>query len=465
MKLEKKLKIILCIAIVALITAVSLMGIYTKKDVIFKNYLPDYLLVSEFDAKRVTRIVVNEDAKEIIYDKDGKVVSSIPDGANEEEYTKKEEKINKDEDRTLENYEKVKKIMESRLNDLRVEDYKLRLNRDNGEIIVELGDNFTTDEIIQDLQCKGDFSITDTNDKTVLLDKNDVKEAKVLYSNATESGIIVYLNIEFNEEGAKKLEEISKKYIKPEDEEKKEDETSENSSEDKKNTVTLTIEGTEILSTHFGEEMKDGNLPITIGTAADTSALQTYVSQGEFYAMLINNDEMPLAYTANSSIAVQGNLNGNDMYIIIGAVIIACVASIIYLSLRYKYDGIFASISLVAFISILLLMIRYTKTEISLNSIIGIIVLIVLDTYLMTKMLNNIKKNKSYENVAKTTIKTYLENIEIIIVSLIIGIVFTFMKDALSFSFGMTLFYGIISIGLTNLIFLRTMLLAKYRNN
>jgi len=70
--------------------------------------------------------------------------------------------------------------------------------------------------------------------------------------------------------------------------------------------------------------------------------------------------------------------------------------------------------------------------------------------------------NPSYENVQKVSVRTYLDYIEVIVVSLVIAIVFTFMQKAVAFSFGMTLFYGIISIIISNLVFLRTMLLAKY---
>ena len=61
----------------------------------------------------------------------------------------------------------------------------------------------------------------------------------------------------------------------------------------------------------------------------------------------------------------------------------------------------------------------------------------------------------------KATLKTYFAEKEIILITLVIAIVFTFMKHVGSYTFGMTVFYGVISIAISNLVFLRTILLAK----
>ena len=125
------------------------------------------------------------------------------------------------------------------------------------------------------------------------------------------------------------------------------------------------------------------------------------------------------------------------------------------------------SLGLILEVAILLILIRYTGTIISLGTMVAFLVLVLLETYLIIKMLNSIKANETYENTANVTIKTYLDVIDVIVVFLIIAIVFTFMKEVAVYSIGMTLFYGIISIAITNLVFIRGMLLAKYsmKNN
>lgn len=460
--MEKKLKIILCILLIILITVIGFVGVYSKDTVVFKEKLPKYALAAEFEEKRIVSFKISDEEKEIIYDKDGNKVDSIPEGANEEEYKKEKEKINKEENLTSENYKKVKEIFTARLEASGVEDYKVRLDETNGNITVELPSSLKTDTWIQYLQCKGDFSMTDSKDGTVLIDKSDVKEAKVLYRNDETGGVMVYFDIVFNKEGKQKLLETSKSYMKIENETNT-NETEDNTTEDEnQKQVTLTIEGTPMLTTYFGEEMSNGELPISIGTASDAESLQSYVEQGNFYAMLINNPDMPLTYTVETNETVKGNLEETGIYIAIATVGTIFVILSIYVIVRFKLDGVISVLSNISWIALLLLAVRYTATEISLNSASAIAILIILNTYLVSKMLKNIKQDKSYENVAKETIRTYLKNADVILIALATSIIFTFMNKAVAFSFGMILFYGIISIGISNLVFLRSMLLAKY---
>lgn len=456
--MEKKLKIILCVALVILIILVGFVGVYTKDGINYKNRIPNFSFGSEFNGKRITTFAISEETEEIIYDKDGNEVSSIPEGANEEEYRKETKKINLDEALTVENYEKVKKIFEGRLNRLGVKDYIVRLDKDNGRVVVELEEGLNTDITIQYLLLKGDFALRDSKDGTVYLNNSDLKDVKVLYSNPEADGISVYFSMEFNKEGSKKLAEVSRNYLKAEGEEENTED------ENEKNKIALTIQGQDVLTTYFGEEITNGILRITLGKSTDNEVLQNYIEQAEFYAMLISNDEMPLTYSIETSSFVKGNMAGNNLEITILAVCLILVAIIIYMICKFRLDGIIAGISMIAGFGLFALIIRYVALDISLNTWMAIIVLIALNSYLVIKMLNKINKDKSYENVLKTTFKIYLENIEIIIVTLIVAIVFTFINQVMVYSFGMTLFYGMISIAVINLLLLRTMLIAKYSN-
>ena len=84
------------------------------------------------------------------------------------------------------------------------------------------------------------------------------------------------------------------------------------------------------------------------------------------------------------------------------------------------------------------------------------------DAYLINKMLNSIKSNPTYENVAKSTLRTYIDEIGLLIIYIMISIIFTFMSNVQIYSLGMTLFYGIICVAISNLLVLRTMLLARF---
>ncbi len=462
--MERKLKIILCTLVIVLITLIAFVGVYVKDVVIFKSKLPEYSLAPEFGEKRITSLKISEEENEIIYDKDGKIVDAIPEGANEEDYEKKKEKVNKEDAYKAENYKTVKKVIEGRLENQGVEDYKVRVDENTGKATIELPDDLKTDTLIQYMLLKGDFSIKDSKTGDILMDKTQVESAKAVYTNSQNGGVVVILNIRFNKEGKVKLAEISKEYLKTEDTNKTEENETENeeSSDEDVKKVTVAIQGQDVITTQFEEEMTEGELPITFGTATDAETLTAYLDQARFYAMLIDNQDMPLIYEVENSISMQGKLEDNATKIVMAVVLISLVIICLYLIFKYKVNGIIAILSFIAWVSLLLIIVRYTATELSLNSIVAITVLMILDVFLVVKMLSSIEKEPSYENVAKTTLQVYVKNVEVIIAVLIAAVVFTFMQKAVAFSFGMTLFYGIISIAIANLVFLRTMLLAKY---
>lgn len=460
--MEKKLKIILCTLLIVLIALIGFAGVYVKDVVIFKNKLPDYSLAPEFGEKRITSLKISEEENEIIYDKDGKVVEAIPDGANEADYEKKKEKVNKEDAYKTENYKLAKEVIEGRLENQGVEDYKVRVDENTGKATVELPDDLKTDTLIQYMLLKGDFSIKDSKTGDILMDKAQVKSAKAVYTNNQNGGVLVILSIKFNKEGKAKLEEISKEYLKAEDTNTTNTEEAEKQEDDNAKKVTLAIQGQDLITTQFGEVMTEGELPITLGTATDAETLSTYLDQARFYAMLIDNEDMPLTYEVENSISMQGKLENVATKIVMAVVLIALALVCLYLIFKYKTDGIIAVLSFIAWVALLLIIVRYTGVELSLNSIVAITVLMILDIFLVVKMLSSIKKEPSYENVAKTTLREYIKNVEVIVAILIVAVVFTFMQKAVAFSFGMTLFYGIISIAIVNLVFLRTMLLAKY---
>ncbi len=478
--MEKKLKITLAIIITVLLAVIAFIGVYSKDAVVYKNNLPDYVLSSELQGKNIASFVVKEGTEE--------------------------EKLN------IENYEKAKKIIEGRLSSLGVSDSKVRLDKNTGKIAVELQDDTNTSRILQYISSKGDFAITDSQDGTLLIGRDNIKKASIVYGQDTENNkIIVYLNIEFDKEGAQKLLEISKEYAEGQEiEDKEENESTENTEntentetntvdqnvenvenanentestentesaententesteteEDKQKKITLTIEGEDIFSTYFGQEMSGGNLPISLGSASDSSGLQTFLRQGSYYTMLLNNDEMPIDYEVKYTASTNGNLQDNWKYVFIATIAVTFVIIVVYMIVKFKEDGVYAAVSMVAMISLLSLILRYTASTISINTLPAVVLVMVLDAYIITKILAKINKDKTYEVAAKALTRTYLEEIGIILTAICISIVFTFMGQILVYSFGMALFYGIISIAIANLVIFRTMILGKYKEN
>lgn len=270
MKKNVTIKILAILVIIA-ISLISFVGIFVKNKGTMVNVLPDYSLSKDLKGARIAKLVVDSSTQEIIIDNEGNVTEDgVDDEGNlKEGYSKQQELVNKEEVLNEENYKICKEIIEKRLKAYGINDYAVRLNNENGEITVELYENSNTDTAIYNLEYLGEFSVRNTETKEVLLNNEDVKNAKVVYGT-TETGTTVYLSIEFNKIGKKKLQEISKNYIEITDE-------TGNTTTKK---VTINLDGEQLIETYFSEENSSGILQLSVGSVTTNSAtIQSYIEQ------------------------------------------------------------------------------------------------------------------------------------------------------------------------------------------
>ncbi len=456
--MERKLRIALIILVMVLVIVIGFGGIYVKKLASYNNILPEYELGSKLKGSRLTILKVGDHIHEVIRDSEGNIVESIPEGADENSYTKEQVPENSEESKTKENYKKAEKIIKGRLKTANISNYEVRLNEENGNIYVELPDTDNTDTTLSHLLASGKFEIVDTNDKTVLMTNDDIESASVLYNSDT-SGVVVYLDVKFNKEGKKKIRQISKDYMEINDTENEEgtDETT------TKKTVTININGEEFLSTDFHEEINE--LTITIGSAStDSNSISEYVEQAQYYATLLSNGEMPLEYEVETSDYIQSiYANSLYQYILLGIIALIILISIVYIIIRYKKLGLLSSIVYIATIALVLILIRYTSTDIDLNTIIPSVILVLINTYINCNVLNNINKDDSKEDRKEKIYNIYLKIVDLLIIILIPSVIFTYNSSSLISSIGTLLFWGIIGIALMNVLFTRTLLIEEAR--
>ena len=218
----KGLRITLIVFIIILLSLISFVGIYVKDKNEMSDVIPDFILGSDIEGNRIIQLNVEQDETITLTDSTGAKIASgteeelsnqgyTEDVITKNGYTKSSEETNKAENLTAENYEKSKQILINRLKTSGVTDYKVRQDKDNGNIVVELKEDDSTDDIISTLSEVGKFELKDSETEEILLNNDDVKDAKVLYNN-TQSGVNVYLEIEFNKQGKEKLQEISRTY-------------------------------------------------------------------------------------------------------------------------------------------------------------------------------------------------------------------------------------------------------------
>ena len=467
----KKIKILTITLAVVAITMVAFFGVYTQVQNRMENQIKHYSEAMDLKGSRNITLTVNTESTTTIKDAEGKVVEEelTDEQISEKGYTKEETPNNKEEVKNIENYKASKEVIENRLKKLGVKHYNIKLNEQTGQIVIELPENDRTDNIISNVKSTGKFEILDSETNEVLMNNNDIKTAKVMYGSGnsagtSSSGTSVYLDIEFNKEGKKKLEEISSQYVKVEEETTEENTTNEenantdentnneNSEDTKKETekkITMKIDDETIMSTSFDEPIKIGRLQLSVGNSAtETNTLQGYVEQATGMATVLDTGNMPVKYDLGQNQYILSDLTEKEMQMVIYIVLAILVVGVIILWIRYKTKGALGAISLIGFISLFMLVIRYTNVELSIEGLLGIVISFILDYVLISKLL------------AKTDhrLEVYKEFFVKVVPIVVVAITFCFAGWTPISSFGMVMFWGIVLMVIYNSIVTNSLL-------
>lgn len=468
----KKVKILTITLAIILITAIAFGGIYVQKQNRMENVVEDYKYAMDLKGTRTVRLELDTGTTTLVKDEEGKEVKDTEnlteEQMTEKGYTKEEVPNNSDDVKNEENYKKAKEILEKRLQKMGVNNYTIKLDTQAGDIVIEIPENEATDTIVGQLVTVGKFTIQDSETGEVLMDNNDIKLANVISgadntSTATAAKTRIYLNIEFTKSGAKKLEDISNRYLKPEETENTEEttdeaantettETNENGEEKTEKKVTIKIDDTEIMSTSFEEPMRTGKMQLSMGGASsDQKTLQGYASQASSIAVVLDTGNLPVKYQAAANEYVVSDVTTQELDIVIYALLAVVVIAVIVLIVRYKKLGALATISYIGLISVFLILIRYANVVISIEGIFAIALVLVLNYIFVNKLLSKIKEEK----LTKTTInkgiaETYKEFFIRIIPVCILAVVFCFINWSPISSFGMVMFWGIALIAIYN---------------
>ncbi len=465
----KKVKILTITLAIALISMVAFAGVYVTKQNRMEDKVKSYTYAMDLKGARTITLKVDTSKKTTIKDSEGKEVKNSSNLTDEEisekGYTKEETDYNPSDVLNVENYKKSKEIIEKRLKELKIDNYVTRLNEQTGEIIVEIPENSDTDNIVTNLGTTGKFEILDSETNEVLMDNNDIKLANVVYgsnsSSTTSSGTSIYLNIEFNKEGTKKLEDISGKYVKTSNEKNTEntsESTDTSSSSEKK--ITMKIDDEEIMSTSFDEVIKTGRLQLSIGSSStDQKTLQTYVEQANNMATVLDTGKTPVKYTVDENHYILSDITENELKTVEYAIMGIILISLIVLVVRYKLNGLLGAISYLGLASIFVLLIRYANVVLSLEGIFGIVVILVLNYLFVNKLLSKLKEETLSKDIVNSKTKETYKQYFIKIIPIIIAIItFCFAGWEPISSFGMIMFWGVALIAVYNIIITNNLL-------
>lgn len=354
-KLSKKLTAILLTLIAIAIIIIAFVGIYVQRLNKIKDIVPDATYSSEIQGAIEYRLSVDdtEEEKEVYLDDNGNIRGEVEDGSS----TSSEDwenttgfiienrtiKTNSDDSLNQNNYIRTKEIIEKRLDNMGATDYSIRLNEDTGYMVVELSENDDIDYLYQTAVCTvGKIEVIDYQTGVVLIDSSHIVNASEYTYSQDGTSYDVYLNIEFDEEGTQILREISNEYIA----------YTNDAGEETTDYISITIDGSAIYTTYFGEEYTENAISVPVGTnITDEDTLNAYIESTEAIATIINLGELPVTYTQdNSGYLIKSNIDDSDLLIVKIVLIVALVLITVIFIIRYKFKGFLAGIFNAAFV-------------------------------------------------------------------------------------------------------------------
>ena len=465
--MNKKLKTILIILIVILLSIISFFGIYQKENYKYSNKIPEYKYTKSLSKTVVANLKIDETTNTVKYDENGNVVTDTEESTEENtNYTTKEEPVNAEEVKTVENYKLCKQIIEKRLKDIGLPEYMVRIDEKTGNVQIEFEEDSNVEAGMYYASYVGKAEFLNDN-KEVQLDNSDIQKAEVGYNQNKTGAYQVYLNVTLNKQGQEKIKKLKDENI---NNENSSEVTDENETEKNDNTIKTTEKTDTTLSFKFEDEeigtvslsdiTNDKNIRINIESASsNTTTINNYLNQGAVMSILINSGKMPIKYEIENSQEFISTITNTQENIIIGILIGILAVASIYVIIRYKKDGLAIAVSNIASAAILLLLLRYTNVLIGYEAFFAIFILEISMIYCNKIILNKLKNITEKEEVKKELGKSYKKIMDIIFILILVAITFTFIKWTEISTIGMVIFWGIISIIITHFIFTRTLLL------
>lgn len=467
MKAQKKLSIVLILLLIILISIISFVGIFYQDKNQMVNVIPAYSLGTDLSGYRKILLTVDED-----------------DENNTEDI------LNYD------NYVKSANVIKARLKSMGIEDYSVRCDESTGQIEITIPENDQTEYILSDITQKGSFEIRNTANNEVLMNNDDIRSVKVevvpsSYSVGTSS---IYMDINFNNAGSKKFKNITRDYqnvvsndttdnsvaetestynettanevsqsesednstnesVTNETTNETSNEVAEETADDEDNTteVGLYIDGTSMMTTSFTEIIDNGVMSLSLGSSSSDEQTKILKYQAESLAAILENDAMPIQYSVTGNVYISSPIEQSTIKVLIGIGICIALLMLIVVIIKYRAKGVIVSVCMVGFIALYLLILRYTNVVITLEGIFSIGLVFVINYILNIMILNRLQNN-----VEKTFTKALTKFVLSMIPMLILAVVCCFSSWMSLFSFGMILFWGLVTSVIYNLIITRT---------
>lgn len=437
MKAQKKLSVVLIILLIILISIISFIGIFYQDKNEMVNIIPAHSLGTDLSGYRKILLTVDTD-----------------DESNTEDI------LNYD------NFVKSANVIKLRLKSMKVEDFTVRCDESTGQIEITIPENMQTDYILSDITQKGNFEIRNTANNEVLMNNSDIRKIDVetVASPYNASTTSIYMDIKFNNDGTRKFRDITRDYQNDVSNEVTNETTENNSVEDETTDDTeseevettevgLYVDGTSMMTTSFTEIIDNGVMSLSLGSSSSDDQTKILTYQAESLAAILENEAMPVQYSVTGNVYISSPIEQSTINILIGIGLCIAVVMLIVAIVKYRVKGVIISVCMVGFIALYLLILRYTNVVITLEGIFSIALVFVINYILNIMILNRLQKN-----VEKTFTKALTKFALSMVPMLILSVVCCFSSWMSLFSFGMILFWGLITSIVYNLVITRTFL-------
>ena len=189
----------------------------------------------------------------------------------------------------------------------------------------------------------------------------------------------------------------------------------------------------------------------------DKTEFKSVYETTQYLATIMDKGQTPVVYSLSSDNFIKSEITDTQKLVakIVAAVVLAIIS--VVLIVKYRVNGLLASISNIGFIALIILILRYTKVSITLNSVIAFVTMIILNMVFLVNLLKRLSK-ESISKAYNETMKNYYLSI---IPFGVVAVIFTFMSNITIGSIGMIIFWCLFIQVIYNFIITKTMYIGK----
>lgn len=322
-----------------------------------------------------------------------------------------------------EELESARNIMESRLDDLNIDDREVTIDKDNGYIIVRFPwtsdeKDFNPEAAISELGNMAELKFEDA-DGNVLLQGKDIESSSP--QKQTQNGISEYVvELEFNKEGTQKFADATSKLI--------------------GQNMGIYMDDT-LISNPRVESAIDGGQAVITGMKDYTEAKEL--------SDKINSGALPFSMKTTNFSTISPSLGQNALTVMIYAGLIAFAGVCIFMLVVYKLPGFIACLTLMIQMTLQLLAISVPQYTLTLPGIAGIILSLGMavdaNIIISERISEEISKGETVKNAIKIGYsKAFTSVLDGNITTAIVAVILMMFGSGSMLSFGYTLLIGMI---------------------